>query len=101
MSDSSSSKNRAQAGSFKSVPSQGINDGRKPYVPAKHDAGNHASSGISARPVHKLENLESTKKEAKANALPAGQGYTTPSAHASSSKPQKQVNLGKGGSKYF
>ncbi|XP_051213891.1 uncharacterized protein [Lolium perenne] len=92
MSDSLSSKNRAQAGSFKSAPSQGINDGRKPYVPAKHDAGNHASSGISARPVHKLENLESTKK---------GQGNTTPSAHASSSKPQKQVNLGKGGSKYF
>jgi hypothetical protein len=34
------------------------------------------------------------RAEAKANALPAGQGYTTPSAHASSSKPQKQVNLG-------
>jgi hypothetical protein len=34
------------------------------------------------------------RAEAKANALPAGQGYTTPSAHASSSKPQRQVNLG-------
>jgi hypothetical protein len=38
-------RNICAAGSFKSVPSQGINDGRKPYVPAKHDAGNHASSG--------------------------------------------------------